>query len=228
MKKVILLFTAITLILTVFTGCSKANTDVTNDTVKTIELSDEESYYLELAKKTDSYADVFDILKVYNSKDFQMALANSENNIVLEALLNYEKLDSEVLVAICKNPQKLYMDAKTIQNYFINAICNADLTLEQELEIAKIRKYPMQMGMFSRENLNGDTLVFLIESNNKLFNLAINCDSYKMKTIVFNQIVNTELTLEQRDKLKSLDITNVNKALVEKEKQEKSEIINGN
>lgn len=68
------------------------------------ELSKEERHDLDLARKAESQQEVFEILKGRDSKNFQMALAKLGNRIVQETLLDYNGIDEEALVEICKNP----------------------------------------------------------------------------------------------------------------------------
>lgn len=228
MRKFITLGIFTLALIIMFTGCSKADSQAQQSAETTYAFSEEDEYRLSLAQKAESYAEVFDILQANDSEEFQIALANIDNHIVQEALLNYKNLSTTALIAICENFKSPNLQNSYTKSYFENAICNANLTPEQELQIAKTNKYPMQMGILCRQNLSGDALIYLIESNNTL-NWVINLNHFQTKEIVYNQVINVNLNLEQKEKLKELDIYNVNKALKEREKREfQQQLINNN
>ena len=228
MKKIITLGIFTLALIIMFAGCSKADNQAQQSAETTYAFSDEDEYRLSLAQKAESYAEIFDILQANDSEEFQIALANLDSHIVQEALLNYENLSSNALIAICENPKSPNLQNSYIKHCFENAICNANLTSEQELQIAKTNKQPMQMGILCRENLSGDALIYLLKSNNTL-NWVINLNHYQIKTVVYKQVINVSLNLEQKEKLKELDIYNVNQALKERERQEiQNQLTNNN
>lgn len=222
-RKIIMsiLFTLALIIL--LTGCSKADNQAPQSAEATCSFSEEDEYRLSLAQKAESYEEVFEILKANDSEEFQIALANLDNYIVQEALLNYDKLSPTALIAICEDPKSPNIQNTSIKSLFEKAICNADLTPAQELQIAKTEKQPMQMGVLCRTSLNGDTLIYLLESNNRI-NWILNLNHFKIKKIVYQQVLNVPLNLDQKKRLKDLDINNVNKALKERERQDSTTI----
>lgn len=219
MRKIIILVFTLTAVVIMFAGCSKTENQAQQSAEVTYSFSAEDEYRLSLAQKAESYEEVLQILKANDSEEFQIALANSDNHIVQEALLQYENLTPAALIAICENPKSPNLNNNFIKKIFENAIINADLTPEQEMQIAKTNKYPMQKGILYRKNLTGEALIYLIESNNKV-NWVINLNHYQTKKRVYYQVVNVDLSLKQKEKLKELDIYNVNQALKERERQE--------
>lgn len=213
MKKIFFIIVTIGILMFSFVGCSNKTKE--EPTIKE-ELSKEEKYDLDLTLKAKSKQEVLEILERRNSKNFQLALAKSGNSIVQETLLDYNGIDEEALIEICNNPCILNIDYYAIQNSFISAIGDANLTVEQEIEIVKTEKYPMQLGVLLRKNLSAETLIYLLETNNK-FNCTLNLNQYQHKEYIAQQITRLDLTLEQKEKLQSLDINVVNDALLAKE-----------
>lgn len=206
------------LTLTVFflVGCNNQSNQAKKATADSVS---EEDYLIGLAEKADTYAEVFEILKINNSKEFQLSLANSESNIVQEALLNYEQLAPEALIAICEDPKMPNIEAANVKQYFVNAICNANLTEEQELQIAKTDKYAMQSGVIHRKVLHAEALMYVIKANST-WNYVLNINHFQIKKVIYQQILNVSLTTEQKEELKNLNNSNINKALQEKERIE--------
>lgn len=206
------------LILAVFflVGCSEQSKEGNKATADSVS---QEEYLLGLAEKADTYAEVFEILKINNSKEFQLSLANSESNIVQEALLNYEQLAPEALIAICEDPKMPNIEAANVKQYFVNAICNANLTEEQELRIAKTNKHPMQLGIIQRPELKAEALMYILKTNNE-WDWVLNINHFQTRRVVYQQILNVSLSTEQKEELKNLDNYNITKALQEKERIE--------
>ena len=225
MKKITIMLTVFALAMIILlTGCSKADDQAQSSAKTSYSFSEKDEYSLSLAQKAESYAQVFEILKANDSEEFQIALAKLDNNIVQEALLNYENLSTNALIVICENPKSPNIEQYAIKSYFENAICNAELTPEQEVKIAKTNKYPMQMGILCREDLSSEALIYLVESNNT-FNYVINLEYFQIRDVVYNQIIRVPLTVEEKEKLGNLDISYVDDALKEKERQEISEML---
>lgn len=213
MKKIFFVIVTIGILAFSFVGCS--NKAKEEPTIKE-ELSKEEKYDLDLARKAKSQQEVLEILERRNSKNFQQALAKSGSSIVQETLLDYNGIDEEALVEICNNPCIPNIHYYAIRNSFISAIGDANLTVEQEIEIIKTEEYPMQLGVLLRKDLSAEALIYLLETNNK-FNSTLNLNQYKIKEYIAQQIVRLDLTLEQKEKLQSLEINVVNNALLTKE-----------
>ena len=225
MKKITIMFTMFALAMIVlFTGCSKSDDQAQTSAETSYSFSEEDEYRLSLAQKAESYAQVFEILKANDSEKFQIALAKLDNNIVQEALLNYKNLSTKALIVICEDPKSPNIRQYVIKSYFENAICNAELTTEQELQIAKTQKHPMQMGVLCRKDLSSEALISLLASNNTL-NWVTNLRHFQVKEIVYNQIIQVPLTTEEKEKLENLDISYVDDALREKERREIKEMI---
>lgn len=206
------------LILAVFflVGCSEQSKEGNNATADSVS---QEEYLLGLAEKADTYAEVFEILKINNSKEFQLSLANSESNIVQEALLNYEQLTPEALIAVCENPKIPNLEEFYVKDFFVNAISNANLSEDQELRIAKTNKYPMQLGVINRTELKSKALMYLITSNTGWIR-TLNIYQFDLRDVIKYHIVNISLTATQKEELKNLNIDFILNALNEKERIE--------
>ena len=176
MKKNFFVIVTIGVLVLSLVGCSNKAKEA--HTIK-VELSKEEKYDLDLAKKAENQQEVLEILERRDSKNFQMALAKSDSS-------------------------------------FISAIGDANLTVEQEIEIVKTEEYPMQLGVLCRQDLSVEALIYLLETNNK-FNATLNLNQYRNKEYIVKQIARLDLTLEQKEKLQSLNIDIVNEALLAKE-----------
>lgn len=212
MKKIFFIIVTIGILFS-FVGCSNKTKE--EPTIKE-ELSKEEKYDLDLTRKAKSKQEVLEILERRNSKNFQLALAKSGDGNVQETLLDYNGIDEEALIEICNNPCILNIDYYAIRNSFISAIGDAELTVEQEIEIVKTEKHTMQLGVLLRKDLSAEALIYLLENNNK-FNSTLNLNQYQNKEYITQQIRRLDLTLEQKEKLQSLDINVVNDALLAKE-----------
>lgn len=213
MKKIFFVIVTIGVLMLSLVGCSnKAKED---PTIKE-ELSEEEKYDLDLARKAKDKQEVFEILERRDTKNLQLALAKSGSSIVQETLLDYNGLDEEALVEICNNPCIPNIHYYAIRDSIISAIGAAELTAEQEIEIVKTEEYPMQLGVLLRKDLSAEALIYLLDTNNK-FNCTLNLNQYQHKEYIAQQITGLDLTLEQKEKLQSLDINVVNDALLAKE-----------
>ncbi len=207
----ILVFTSIIACLLLFASCgNESNQAETNESIS------QEDYYLDLAKNAKSYAEVYDILKRNDSKEFQISLANLDNDIVQEALLNYDNLSSDALVTVCENPCSKNINFYQVKQFFESAIYNAELTAEQEIRIAQTKKLPMQEGVLYRKNLSAEALVYLLDSNNTCYSI-LNLNYCGYQESIKEKILRTEFTLEQKEKLLELDINIVTSALKQKE-----------
>ena len=213
MKKNFFVIVTIGVLVLSLVGCSNKAKEA--HTIK-VELSKEEKYDLDLAKKAENQQEVLEILERRDSKNFQMALAKSDSSIVQETLLSYDGIYAEALVEICKNPCIPNIYYYAIRNSFISAIGDANLTVEQEIEIVKTEEYPMQLGVLCRQDLSVEALIYLLETNNK-FNATLNLNQYRNKEYIVKQIARLDLTLEQKEKLQCLNIDIVNEALLAKE-----------
>lgn len=80
----------------------------------------------------------------------------------------------------------MYIYYYAIQNSFISAIGDVNLTVEQEIEIVKTEEYPMQLGVLLRQDLSVKALIYLLETNNK-FNAILNLNQYRIKSILQNK-----------------------------------------
>lgn len=212
MEKNFFVIVAIGFLLLSLVGCSNKAKE---DPIINEGLSKEEKYDLDLARKAGSKQEVFGILQRRNSKNFQLALAKSGSSIVQETLLVYNGLDEEALIEICKYPIP-NINCYVIRDSIISAIGAAKLTVEQEIEIVKTKKYPMQIGVLLRGDLSAEALIYLLETNNK-FNYTLNLNNHLIREYIVQQIIRIEFTLDQKEKLMSLDIYVVNKALLAKE-----------
>lgn len=202
-----LLFTLIVIAcLFVFVRCNQAE--------HSTELSDEDKYLVELSQKAESFEDIFFILEKNDSEIMQMELSKVDNPIVQLALLNYENLSANALVNICENPHKdLNLKHTDIKHYFISAISKTKLNEEQELCIAKVKEYAMQIGILSREKISAETLIQVLNLNNNEFNWVINLNNSEVKEHIYNHILKVSLTSKQKKQLENMDITYVNYAL---------------
>lgn len=213
MKKFVIIITSIITCLLIFSGCG--NSPQISDDYDS--LSSQEEYCLKLAKEAKSYEEVLSILQENDSAKFQVALAKLENNIVQEAMLGYDKLNSEALIIICETPHMRNINYYKTRDLFVDAIVSANLTSEQEVRIVKTNKYPMQLGVLSRDSLNGDALIYILEYNNNNIFAPLNIDYVENKDLIFQQVLKTSLTLEQKEKLRKLNVSIVNDALVKRE-----------
>ena len=69
--------------------------------------------------------------------------------------------------------------------------------------------------MLNNPNLNVETLISIIEMNNKIFS-PISFENITVKNLITHHIINQDFTIEQLDKLASFNISVVNKALIER------------
>ena len=184
---------------------------------KPAELSNEEKYLVELvelSQKAESYQDVYFILEKSDSELMQMELSKVDNPIVQLALLNYENLSANALVNMCENPHKdLNLKTPEIKESFISAITKTDLDKEQELRIAKVKEYAMQIGILSREKISAETLIQVLTLNNNEFNWVINLENEEVKQHIYNHILKVSLTSKQEKQLKNMNISYVSHAL---------------
>lgn len=215
MKKFLIIASTIMLVVA-FAGCSKVGE------VRPTEVSEEEQYYLELAEKANSETELFDILVKNDSERFQNLLATQvKNKKVQEALLMYDKLHKSTLIAILEAPNLTNIKYIGTRDNIINQIYNADLTPDEELRIAKTNLQEAQWGVLARENLNYQSLYYILEHNDKI-GWTINLDYYKVEELICNQILKMDLTLEESKSLAELKIYNVDQALKAREKQKNS------
>lgn len=219
MKKNFFVIVTIGVLMLSLVGCSNKAKEY--PTIKE-EISREEKYDLDLARKAEDKQEVFEILERRDTKNFQLALAKSGSSIVQETLLDYNNLDEEALVEICNNPCISNIHYYAIRDSIISSIGDAKLTVEQEIAIVKTEEYPMQLGVLIRKDLSVEALIYLLETNNK-FNYTLNLNQYQHKEYIAQQITRMDLTLEQKEKLRSLDIDVVDNALLAKENATKEQ-----
>ena len=178
------------------------------------ELSDEDKHLVELSQKAESFDEIYFILEKNDSEIMQMELSKVDNPIVQQALLNYENLSANTLVNICQNPHEdLNLKHQEIKIWFVDAISEAELNEEQEMSIAKIKEYAMQIGILSRERISAETLIQILNLNDNQFNWVINLENEDVKKFVYNHILKVSLTSKQEEQLENMDISYVTHAL---------------
>ena len=202
------LVTLITLV-----GCSSTKTA---EEVPVQNLSEQSQYYLELAQNAKSTQEVHLILQKEDSAELQLAMAGAKNLYVHEALLGYEKLTTKALIEIIETSRKSFLNHPAIQNLLIAAISRADLTPEEELQIAHVKTYATQFGALARKTLNSQTLIYLLDSNDVFFS-TLPLGNPNLQKAFIHQVSSVPLTLDEKKELENLNIDFVNKALLEKE-----------
>lgn len=216
MRKILTVFITFVFMF-ILVGCNQMTAE---DSTQNDGLTSEQEILLELAKENE--ADVSKVLRRDSSKEFQSALAKT-NGRVQEALIQYEGLNPEVLVEICQNPKFANIDYHETKKLLIDAIKNADLTPEQEMQILKTDKSQMHLGILSRKNLNAESLIYLLERNNTFW-FVINVENNpQIGELVTKHILSGDFNTEQILELKALDIRYIDEALLEREGIKKEE-----
>lgn len=118
--------------------CLQAASNNTKDV--DYKLSEDDSYYLELAKNANSVDSIDNIIESHDSEAFQMELAHTKGDFYFQQiLLKHQNLKPSVLTYICLNPdfsKPLFLFEEDDEKLVIEAILASELTQDQKDEIS--------------------------------------------------------------------------------------------
>ena len=139
-----------------------------------------------------------------NKHNVQVVIALGNNFEAKKNLLLSPKLNSDGLLALCINPEPLNIKNHTIQDYFKTAIKNAELSKEQQVQLAKIGEAIYSIGLLSNPHLTAEGLVAICEHSENL-----NLKNDTVLELFNNAINNTVLTEKQQIQIAESDIEGV-------------------
>lgn len=178
-----------------------------------VDLTEEEIQAVNLANKAITTKEVMEIIAKYDFEKLQVPLAYG-STISQTTLLQQEKLTNRALLIICEFPNN---ELNSVKKGIYQAISKANLSIEEENKILNLYKRDTKahLALLNNPNLNVETLISIIEMNNKIFS-PISFKNITVKNLITHHIINQDFTMEQLDKLASFNISVVNKALIER------------
>ncbi len=126
----------------------------------------------------------------------EIRISRCKEFVMKRALLHRENLTGAGLVELCENSGCLNLDSKTVEIWYQNRINNIDLTEDEQLRIAKTRKFTMHKLLLLSPNLKANTLVEISENSGSL-----NLDSQNVWRWFEEAAERLELTSQQQVKM---------------------------
>ncbi len=152
---------------------------------------------------------IAEIQQTLNQNDIQVLTAFGDNFEAKKSLIQSSELHSDGLIALCTNPEPMYLDNDTVQSWFEEAIERTELTAEQQVQIIKIGEFAYNKILLLNTNLTAEGLVTICENPGTL-----NLDNDTVQSWFEEAIERTELTAEQQIQIIKIGEFAYNRALL--------------
>ena len=205
MKKIVYVLLVVICITLGLGGCGQSK--------KQVETRDET--YLRLAEEVTTYQEVYDLIEEYSEdeseqEEFKKRLALLKGNeTVQKALLEAEDLSPELLIVMLENPRWKNPHYNELVSTLKIKIKDAELTLEQEVKIAKLEDETAQLGLLNRSDICCEALYYIADEETT----AIRNLNYYQYQNLFYQQGTREWTDEERRVLINTENENILKGL---------------
>lgn len=140
----------------------------------------------------------------------QVQIASIDEFVYSKGLLLKTDLSQEGLVEVCKNPGNIILDHQLI-SLFAQAMERAELTPEQEVEIAELEKETYNLALLAKSHISPEALVSVCENYGNM-----NLEYVGYREIYANAFERTDLSPKQQVKIAELDKTLYTIALLNK------------
>ena len=147
--------------------------------------------------------------EILNQENLQVKIALGDNYDAKVALLQSKELSSDGLVALCLYPEGLRLENLKIQHFYKEAIERTDLTVEQEVQIAKFDKYAYTKALLLRTRLSPEGLVAVCENPGE-----VSLRNNELEKMFREAIERVELNAEQEVQIAKLGEFTYNAALL--------------
>ena len=149
--------------------------------------------------------------RIKPSEKQQLKMVESGNFAILRALLLSEYLKGETLATISESPGSMNLDNETVWNWFARAAKRTELTVEQQVRMAKSNNFAANRAILINPNIVYEALIAVC-NNTKHFNM--NNDTVRRYFRDATRILLPNLSDKQKVELAQTKIEGVLKGLM--------------